>query len=308
MIEPALRDTAGVGPQTRIELQKLDRFVDFLLHDFTSHPLPSTFIHLGTDQFHLHDPLSFASFVVAHRAERLVQGVELGASALDCLEHGSLQLAAGAARMLLEISFVTVDGHAKLLDAWRPVHGSPEAVLEVAGATDTPLWAELWQARLGNHLYDELAGTARRDRVSRGNVEFAKNLDYMYAMLCEVVHPNAESQGAYWRAAPPLRDGRPRLSLEPTGSQSPVKLHIANAVHLAYQILVPYCRDLWWVAAETAMAAGFPRDDETISLGVPLPGRADESCCCGSGTVARSCDHPEPVLPISETEPARGDA
>jgi hypothetical protein len=64
------------------------------------HPLPKYVILLDPDELSDLDEVAFASFIVGHRAERLVQCIELSAGALDNLEHGSLQLAAVAARAI----------------------------------------------------------------------------------------------------------------------------------------------------------------------------------------------------------------
>jgi hypothetical protein len=75
-----------------------------------------------------------------------------------------------------------------------------------------------------------------------------------------------------------------------------VKLAVVDAVRIAYKVIVPYCRDLWRVAAEVACASAFRRDEDTLSLGLPQPGGRNDPCCCGSGLKYKACNHPEPRL------------
>jgi hypothetical protein len=71
VITPCLLNNAGIGSDTTVDLAKIDGLVTTLLHDYAAHPLPLTFINVGPNDLDGLDPLAFASFVVAHRAERL---------------------------------------------------------------------------------------------------------------------------------------------------------------------------------------------------------------------------------------------
>jgi hypothetical protein len=223
-----------------------------LLHEYVKHPLPRLVIHLGPENQDELDALAFASAIVAHRAERLVQSVELGAAALDNLEHGSVQLAAVAARTLFEIAATSFYVHSMLESVWEHANGSPEVVRQVVTNPQGKLWQSLWKARVGTRV-ETTAGTASgwpkavhiNDRLSylkKGSEDFAKTVDGTYGLLCEAVHPNVEAQGTLWRRAPVGRDGRARVCFGPSASESPVKLAVIDAVQIASKIHIAFCR------------------------------------------------------------------
>lgn len=302
VLEPLLRDIADPVPRDDLLLDELDWIISRALAEFERFPFPEAIIHLGPEQQSQVDPVAFASVVVAHRAERLLQLTELAAGALDNLEHRSLQLAAAAARCLFEIGATSYDVHNKLLDTWRSVHGSKLRVTTAVSTSDSAIWQALWTARLGSRNEEDAAlgwpeavnVMTRLAKLGRGNEDFANGVNDIYAALCEATHPNLEAQGVFWRRGEVGSDGRQRLYLEPSASESPIKLAIVDAVRLAHWLIVPFVRDLWWIAAETASFCRFSRVD-AISLGLPFLGGRNELCCCGSGRKAKICDHPEPT-------------
>jgi hypothetical protein len=126
-------------------LDELDWLISTAPSELTRHSLPKYVIHLGPDELRNLDEVAFASFVVGHRAERLVQCVELSAGALDSLEHGSLQLAAVAARALFEIAATSWDVHSTLTAIRPQIHGRPDAIIATARQAEGDLWQALWK-------------------------------------------------------------------------------------------------------------------------------------------------------------------
>jgi hypothetical protein len=309
-----MRDIAG-STSNAVGLDRLDWLIRAGLEELSRHPFPETVLHAGPDDRSRLEAIHFASFIVAHRAERLLQLTELSASALDNLEHGSLQLAAIAARALFEIAAVTAQMHAKLEVAWRRVHGSAGGVEAVASDPESELWTALWEARLGSRLEQSLAaGWPKAVHVMDAIRNYGEDPQLragakdLYAWLCEATHPSSESQAVFWRLEKPDHQGRQRVRFEPSASQSPVKSAVTDAIRHSYAVIVAYCRDLWWVAAEVASVCRFGRDEDTRSLGLPLVGGRNDLCCCGSGVKTKACGHPEPRPLSAEWEPAGNDS
>lgn len=302
VLEPLVRDTA-MAPN-KLPLGQLEWMIERLLATYTRHPLPQFILHWAPDEADRADAVAVVSVLVGHRAERLVQCVELAAAALDALEHRSLQLAAVSARALLEVAVVGHRDHGALLDIWRPVHGCAGDVRAATSGRGL-LWDQLVAARHSTRV-DEWR-TAHGAPVALNIVTHLKKLaeaglehTSTYSWLCEATHPNVESQGVLWRTAPPDRHGRPRVAFEPSGSESPVRLAVVDAVLFSLKTIVPYCDDLWWIAAETSCAWNLASPDDAVELGLPMPTSRNELCCCGSGMKTKRCDHPGPPLPSEE--------
>jgi hypothetical protein len=306
-LEPVIRDTATLPPEVDLGLGQLDWLITAALSELMRHPLPKYVIHLGPDELSNLDEVAFASFAIGHRAERLVQCVELSAGALDNLEHGSLQLAAVAARALFEIAATSWDVHSTLTAIWPNIHGRPDAIVAIVREADSDLWQALWKARVGTRRSSLMeqnwpAATnvmTRLGRFGAQDVAFAETVTQVYEWLCDATHPNVESQAVLWRRAGRDSHGRQRVEFDPVASQSPVKLAILDAVCISYKVIIQYCRDLWWIAAETACASSATRDVDP-GLGIPRPRSDKDPCCCGSGITATACDHPEPELLSAE--------
>jgi hypothetical protein len=306
-LRPAIRDTATLPPQVDLGLDELDWLISTALSELMRYALPKYVIHLGPDELRKLDEVAFASFVVGHRAERLVQCVELSAGALDNLEHGSLQLAAVAARALFEIAATSWDVHSTLTAIWPQIHGRPDAIIATAREAQGDLWQALWKARVGTRrsfLMEDSWPQAtnvmtRLGRFGGQDAEFAKIVTEVYEWLCEATHPNIESQAVLWRLGGRDSHGRLLIEFDPVASQSPVKLAVLDAVRISLKVILQYCRDLWWIAAETACISSLARNAEP-GLGIPRPGSREDPCCCGSGITAAVCDHPEPRLLSAE--------
>jgi hypothetical protein len=258
-LEPIVRDTIDLPAGVHLGLDELGWLVEVALAELARHPLPQTAIHLGPEERDALEPIAFASFVVAHRAERLLQLIELSGGALDSLEHGSLQLAAIAARCLFETAAASYHVHSTLTASWGEVNGLPEAVQGIARRADSELWRALWTARLGTRSPSAEEGwpkainvQTRLDHFGRGDENFQVTVKKVYDLLCEATHPNVEAQAVFWRVAEPDLRGRHMIRFDPARSHSPVKLAVVDAVRIACKVIVPYGRDLWRAAAETA--------------------------------------------------------
>jgi hypothetical protein len=311
-LEPVIRDTATLPPEVDLGLGQLDWLITAALSELMRHPLPKYVIHLGPDELSNLDEVAFASFAIGHRAERLVQCVELSAGALDNLERGSLQLAAVAARALFEIAATSWDVHSTLTAIWPNIHGRPDAIVAIVREADSDLWQALWKARVGTRRSSLMeqnwpAATnvmTRLGRFGAQDVAFAETVTQVYEWLCDATHPNVESQAVLWRRGGRDSHGRQLVEFDPVASQSPVKLAILDAVCISYKVIIQYCRDLWWIAAETACASSATRDVDP-GLGIPRPRSDKDPCCCGSGITATACDHPEPELLSAEWSSSR---
>jgi hypothetical protein len=218
-----------------------------------------------------------------------------------------LQLAAVAARALFEIAATSWDVHSTLTAIWPQIHGRSDAIIATAREVEGDLWQALWKARVGtrrNSLMEDSWPQAtnvmtRLGRLGGQDAEFTKTVTEVYEWLCEVTHPNIESQAVLWRLGGRDSHGRQLIEFDPAASQSPVKLAVLDAVRISFKVILQYCRDLWWIAAETACASSLAQSAEP-ELGIPRPGSREDPCCCGSGIAAAACDHPEPRLLSAE--------
>lgn len=302
MLEPILRDTADLHPGSLLGLRLLDPLIDELLHEHAARPFPEQIVHVGPGDEGVLDAISYASTLVGHRAERLSQAVDLSAAALDSLEHGSVQLAAVAARTLLELALVSQQLQVVLDRDWGQAHGHAERVTAVVKDASDPLWQILWRTRVGTRVPAALdAGwpsaisvMTQLQKFAKGHEELSAKLEYIYGSLCEATHPNVEAQATMWRLAPADSRGRRRVLFDPSRSESPTKLIVAESVRLALIVIVNLARDLWWVAAEVACVANFKRTRDNLALGLPIPASAGHPCCCGAGLPGANCDHPQP--------------
>lgn len=312
VLGPVLRDSAGIrfDAASNRNIQIIDDRIQLLLDDYAKHTFPRAILHPGPTEVGSLDAAALCSFLVGHRAERLVQCVELSAAALDNLEHGSLQVSAVAARALMEVAAASSAVHSILIKTWREVHGSPVAVQRLANDEANELVLALWSVRLGTrqpHLLElgyphAINSLTVLGKIAQGDPEFKGELDDLYRTLCEATHPNSEAQGVLWRRGRGGMGGRSWIRFEPSRSESPVKTAIVRAILLSYELIQPYCRDLWWVAAETSIACNLANRVDARALGLPIPGQPADICCCGSGHAASVCDHPEPPLPRQQQE------
>lgn len=303
LAEP-LSDTALAPPGFGASLEHIDQAVTRLLSEVTRTPFPDLVIHIGPDDAGKADATAFASLLVASRAERLVQCVELSASCLANLENGSLQVSAIAARALFETFTVSMDVREQVVEAWRDIRLDRGVIQSAASDFSSPLWSLLWSGRFATRLTPELEHgwpkavnvVTRLERMAKGSGSVGDDLRSTYAWLCEATHPNVEAQGVFWRIASPDVRGRCRIRFAPTSSQSPVKLAILNALTLAIPFLEYWARVLWWMAADVVSACPPERNAETRALGLPKAGRRLGPCPCGSNVAGGSCWHPEPLL------------
>ena len=217
-----------------------------------------------------------------------------------------------AARALFEIAATSWDVHSKITAIWPEVHGNPDAIVAIAREADSDLWQALWRARVGTRRRDLMEQnwpaatnvTTRLSHFGAEDAEFAETVTQVYEWLCEATHPNVEAQGVLWRRGGRDSHGRQLVEFDPVASQSPVKLAVLDAVCISYKVIPQYCRDLWWIAAETACSSSATRDLDP-GIGIPRPGSGEDPCCCGSGIAAAACDHPKPALLSTEWSSSR---
>lgn len=303
MLTPFIRDTALLTPDVSLDLERLDRATRQALRALGEHPFPQLIIHLDPGEKRKAGPVALASLVVGLRAERLTQLVELSASALHNLERRSIQVAAIAARALLELAVLCLDGEEGLREGWREARATPDLIRAVAADFDSSVWASLWTSQFGTRLEPELNSgwpqavniVTRLKRICR-DPDWA-GIQTIYDWLCEATHPNVEAQGAFWRPASPDRYGRSRVRFEPTKSQSPVKVMITEAVCVSSAVLLEFARILWWMAVDIVDNCPHPRDADTRALGLPVIAGRTSPCICGSGEQGGTCRHPEPFGP-----------
>ncbi len=303
ILDPLVRDTALVSPDTELGLDWIDRAVALLLSEFARVPMPQLIIQLGPQDASKADPTAFASLLAGLRGERLTQCVELSGAALKNLELGSLQVSAIAARALLELAVATMDGQDEVLELWRSARGDRRAVKGAASDFTSPPWSLLWTTRFGTRLEPELGFgwpkainiASRLNRLIKAAGAGGRTLEETYNWLCEATHPNVEAQGVFWRMASPDRLGRSRVRFEPTASQSPVKAAIVNALSVSIPVLEHHARVLWWMAVDVVTASPPERNADIRALGLPAVRARAESCICGSGELGTECQHPEPV-------------
>ena len=120
----------------------------------------------------------------------------ISAGALDNLEHGSLQLAAVAARALFEIAATSSDVHTAPISTWREVHGSADGVRNIVRRPDGDLWQALWKARVGTRRGSLAEGwpaainvQTRLTHLGRGDEDFSRTVKQVYGWLCEAYAP-----------------------------------------------------------------------------------------------------------------------
>lgn len=297
VLEPLLRDCVWVQSDTRLNTRQIERGVSLLLEELVRYPLPQFLLSTGPANACSVTPLSFASALVGHRAERLVQTVELTSAALLGLECGALQLSAVASRALFELAIVCSDIHQQLLEPWRSVHGNIKRVRQEANSDESVTFQVLWEARMGTRTYDLSQGWPQATRIGKRIARFSRSVTSAqdtYNLLCEATHPNVEAQAALWRNESRLVGGHQAIRFAPGASNSPIKLAIGDAVFISLGTVVPFVRDLWWVAADIMNTCDITPNDQTRLLGVPARTARDAPCSCGSGLRTRECSHNEP--------------
>lgn len=320
VLEPIVRDTAGVEPNHIPELIEVGRLVPLLLNEIAKYPMPEFVIYRSSssparpasigeplDARHRTTPAddgppkataaSFASALVAHRAERLMQTAELTAGALNALELGALQLSAVSTRALFELAVLCQDIHQELLEPWRQVHGSVSRVRAAANSNEFTTFRLLWDTRMATRFYAESEGLPLAQniigKIKRLN-EKVPDAIHVYDMLCDATHPNIEANATHWRTDYVAIGENHAIRFAPGRSNSPVKLYVLSALRLSLLILISFTRDLWWVAADIANTCDMTPNDRTRLLGLPARTGRDDPCSCGSGLQTRVCRHPEP--------------
>jgi hypothetical protein len=215
-LAPVLADTAGLPARAELGLDELDWLLKRTVDELAAHQLPRTAIHLEPGERRPREAVDVASFVVAHRAERLFQLVELAGTALDSLEHGSLLPSAIVARSLFELAATTDNVHGTILPIWREA-SSTQSIREVV-ETNAAVWDALVTVRLGTRrdAEEQQLPTAvnvltRLKHFARGDESFGATVDLIYDTLSDVVHPNVGSQEVFWRRG--RRDARGKLRM-----------------------------------------------------------------------------------------------
>lgn len=297
-LEPRVRDSVGIEPDTELPLLQIERAVDLLLAELALHPLPQFVAYTAPGDPQPVTPISFASSLVAHRAERLVQAAELASVALDSLETGRLQISGISARALFEMAILCADVHQPMLEPWRSVHGNIKRVRAEAHLQDGVTFQLLWQTRMGSRLLAEAEdGWPRAAGVTNKIKRFSRivtSAQETYDMLCEVTHPNVEAHASLWRTEYRTVGQLRTIRFAPGNSNSTIKHAIVDAVFMSLGLIIPFVRDLWWVAADIANVCDMTPNAHTRAMGIPARTGRYEMCSCGSGVITRHCDHPEP--------------
>lgn len=294
---PILLDTSGIDSRSDLELDLIDTLVSELVHEISKHRLPEFVIYTGPEKDDI-SRLAFLSTIVGHRAERLVQAAELTATSLAALVEGSLQASAVSARALLELGVVCWDTHTRVLDSWRRVHGSQSRIRAESKNGKEGVYGLLWETRMGTRFYGPEDGwplaksiMTRLDRL----VKQVPDVREYYDMLCDATHPNMEAQALHWRTDYAAFGTDRAIRFDPGRSNSRVKLYIVESIRLSLLLILPFTRDLWWIAADTANACDITANASTEPLGLPARTGRNDPCSCGSGSVTRICTHPEPI-------------
>jgi hypothetical protein len=297
VLEPVLRDTKGIGPTTPLGLDEFHRLIFLLLNELARYELPQFGIYIGPGDRLRVTPVGFASALVTHRAERLIQTAELAAGALAALEYGGLQLSAVASRALFELAVVCWDIHQQLLEPWRSVHGSIKRVRAEASSNESKTFSILWTTRMASRTYDHDQGWPKATSVLTRIERFNKSMtaaQEIYDMLCEATHPNIESHATLWRSDYTRVGEHGAIRFAPGRSNSPIKMAIVDAIRVSLKVMIPFVRDLWWVASDITNSCEMTVNEQTRLLGLPGRTRRNDQCSCGSGLTTRECTHPEP--------------
>lgn len=294
VLEPILEDTNGGALP---DLGLLEGGIRVLLSELERYRLPEYLVYVNPENRLEVGPLSFTSALVGHRAERLVQACELGANALNSLETGSLQVSAVSSRALLELAIVCWDIHQKLMDPWRTVHGKISRVRAETRASESITFRVLWETRMGTRFYDPGEGwpqamniATRISRIGR----LLPEVPHIYDLLCDATHPNMESHATLWRTDRRLIGGLDALRFAPGQSNSPVRLAVVESIILSFRLIIPFARDLWWIAADITNCCDMTVNAQTRTLGLPGRTGRNQLCSCGAGELTRECSHPEP--------------
>lgn len=283
VLEPILRDTQGITMSTEMHLDRIDGMISQLVHELTRHRLPDFVVYNPPDS-HTITPIAFVSALVAHRAERLVQATELASAALAALEQGSLQVSAVSARAVFELGVVCGDIHEKVLDSWRQIHGNRKRIRVEAGSDDSVVYRLLWETRMGSRFYETEQGwplaksiLTRLDRLAK-RVPSAKET---YDMLCDTTHPNLEAQALLWRTDYITVGENNAIRFAPGRSNSRVKAYVVESLRLSLMLILPFTRDLWWIAADITNASDMTATAKTEPLGLPTRTGRNDLCSCG---------------------------
>jgi len=297
VLEPILRDTSGLTNKADLHLDQIDGLIAQLLDEMLRHPMPEFVIYTPPDDQKV-TPVAYLSALVAHRAERLVQAAELAAAALTALAQGSLQSSAVSARALFELGVVSWDTHDKILDPWREVHGNRRKIRAELNDPGSYVYRLLWETRMGSRFYEAEAGwpLAKSVLTRLGHlVKYVPGVRETYDMLCDTTHPNLEAQALLWRTDYITVGQNNAIRFAPGRSNSRVKLYIADAFSLSLKLVLPFARDLWWIAADITNSCDITATPLTDPLGLPTRTGRNDQCSCGSGSVTRTCTHPEPT-------------
>lgn len=290
-LRPALDGSAGP--------HALDRALGWITAELARHPLPEQMITVGGWSLGRKDPVTFASFLTGHRAERLAQVSDLAANALSCLGVGALLPAAASARSALEIAAMCAYADREIDRCWPPAHGSVDRIREAVLGPDAALWNTLVRVRIGTPGDD---GDGPRPvplddafrAVALESSQLGLRVSACYDRLCSAVHPGHGVQETMWRVGGEGRLSRRVVLLAPTRSQSPVRVDVVDGIMLAASVVTDFARLLWWAATDVSLAFGFRELPDHRLLGLPIAGAPGAACVCGSGAIAAMCDHPRP--------------
>jgi len=192
----------------------------------------------------------------------------------------------------------TWDTHDKILDPWREVHGNRRKIRAELNDPGSYVYRLLWETRMGSRFYEAEAGwpLAKSVLTRLGHlVKYVPGVRETYDMLCDTTHPNLEAQALLWRTDYITVGQNNAIRFAPGRSNSRVKLYIADAFSLSLKLVLPFARDLWWIAADITNSCDITATPLTDPLGLPTRTGRNDQCSCGSGSVTRTCTHPEPT-------------
>ncbi|MEU8606436.1 hypothetical protein AB0C29_00285 [Actinoplanes sp. NPDC048791] len=303
VLRPTILDTVQAPAKTNENIHQLDLSIQDMVTEYRRHRLPVEVISMGHWSVHQRNAVAFASCLVGHRAERLMQIGDLAANALICLEAGAVLPAAASARSALELSAMCHYLQRKLSGVWGRVHGDGEQIRQEVLGADMNLWKTLTRVRVGSDIIDSgvpeewprpvHVNDALRT-IKKGGGLLAQETSATYARLCDAVHPSQGAQGAMWRLSEEGQQGPHRLLLHPKKSQTTSKVDIVAAVNISSQLVAEFARFLWWVAVDVSLAFRFKNVALNRSLGLPIGGALGAPCVCASGFSFRLCTHPRP--------------